>query len=178
MGPLISQQAWQRVKSYIDEGIEEGASLVIDGRDYQVPGCEDGFFMGPSLFDHVTQDMKVYQDEVFGPLLCIVRTPDFATACELIDSNPYGNGTAIYTQNGAAAREFVTNIQVGMVGVNVPIPVPMSFFSFGGWKQSFFGDTHAHGPESIRFYTKLKNVTARWPHQESSETSLHMPTME
>lgn len=178
MGPLVTQQHWDRVKSYIDSGIEEGATLAIDGRNYKVPRHENGFFMGASLFDHVTKNMQIYQEEIFGPVLCLMRAPDLATAQTLIDENPYGNGTAIYTQSGATAKEFVANIQVGMVGVNVPIPVPMSFFSFGGWKQSLFGDTHAHGPESIRFYTKLKNVTARWPRQQTSGASLHMPTME
>ncbi len=178
MGPVITKQHLERIQSYIDTGINEDAALMIDGRDCQVPDHEDGFFIGASLFDNVTRDMKIYQDEIFGPVLCLMRAPDLKTAIQIIDENPYGNGTAIYTQHGATAHEFVSNIQVGMVGVNVPIPVPMSFFSFGGWKQSLFGDTHTHGSEGIRFYTKLKNVTARWPEQLTSGASLKMPTME
>lgn len=177
MGPLITQQQLTRVKGLVTEGVAEGASLVMDGRELSVPHYEQGFFMGPCLFDHVTPDMRIYQEEIFGPVLCVMRVPTLAAAMNLINENPYGNGTAIYTESGAVAREFVSNIQVGMVGVNVPIPVPMAFFSFGGWKQSFFGDTHAHGSEAIKFYTRLKNVTSRWPEPHMAGIELTMPTL-
>ncbi len=177
MGPLITQQQLIRVKGLVTAGVAQGASLVVDGRELNVPHYEQGFFMGPCLFDHVTPEMSIYQEEIFGPVLCVMRVPSLAAAMNVINENPYGNGTAIYTENGAVAREFVSNIQVGMVGVNVPIPVPMAFFSFGGWKQSFFGDTHAHGSEAIKFYTRLKNVTSRWPEPHMAGVELTMPTL-
>ena len=163
MGPLVSAAHLAKVKGYVDQGVKEGAELVIDGREVGVPGLESGFFMGGCLFDKVTAEMSIYQEEIFGPVLCIVRVPDYATGVKLINEHEYGNGTAIFTRDGDAARQFCNEIQVGMVGVNVPIPVPMAFHSFGGWKRSLFGPLHMHGPDGVRFYTKLKTVTARWP---------------
>ena len=177
MGPLVTQQHLERVLSYVDIGINEKAKLVADGRDIQVPGGEHGFFMGGCLFDHVTPDMQIYKDEIFGPVLCIVRVASFDAAVELININPYGNGTAIFTKNGAAARRFASQITVGMVGINVPIPVPMAFHSFGGWKNSLYGSNHMHGPEGFHFYTKMKAITSRWPHSDIAEAEFIMPTM-
>ncbi|TDQ54205.1 CoA-acylating methylmalonate-semialdehyde dehydrogenase [Actinorugispora endophytica] len=164
MGPVITAQARDRVAGYVASGAEQGAAVVVDGRDLRVAGHEKGFFVGPSLLDHVTPEMDVYRDEVFGPLLVVVRAADLDEAIELINANPYGNGTAIFTADGEAARRFQRGVRVGMVGVNVPIPVPMSHYSFGGWKDSLFGDTHIHGPEGVGFYTRAKVVTSRWPH--------------
>jgi malonate-semialdehyde dehydrogenase (acetylating)/methylmalonate-semialdehyde dehydrogenase len=159
MGPLITQAHLDKVKSYIDLGINEGAELVIDGRDFNLP---QGFFMGACLFDHVQPKMRIYQEEIFGPVLSIVRVPDFDTALTYVNNHEFGNGTAIYTRDGNTARTFATKVQVGMVGINIPIPVPVAFHSFGGWKRSMFGDVTMHGPESIQFFTKLKTVTQRW----------------
>ena len=163
MGPLITRAAQQRVEKLIGEGIEAGAKAVVDGRGYKVPGHEDGFFVGGTILDGVSADMSCYTEEIFGPVLCIVRVPDLAGAIALIEANEYANGVAIFTRDGHVAREFVHHIQVGMVGVNVPLPVPMAFNSFGGWKRSLFGDHHAYGPEAVRFYTKHKAVMQRWP---------------
>ena len=163
MGPLITKQHHERVKSYIDKGVEEGAELVADGRGTSVPGHEEGYFLGASLFDHVRRDMSIYKDEIFGPVLCVVRAPDYDSAVSLVNDHEYGNGVAIFTRDGDAARDFARRIDVGMVGVNVPIPVPVAFHSFGGWNRSLFGDHAIYGPEGIHFYTRLKTVTSRWP---------------
>lgn len=175
MGPLVTREHLERVRGYVDLGVQEGATLVVDGRDLKVPGYEEGFFLGGCLFDHVTPDMRIYQEEIFGPVLVVVRVPDFDTGLELINLHTFGNGTAIFTRDGGAARRFSQGVQAGMVGINVPIPVPMAFHSFGGWKQSLFGANAIHGPEGVRFYTRLKTVTARWPKQLTAE--FHMPTM-
>ena len=163
MGPLVTKPHCQKVKSYVDLGVKEGAELVVDGRGLRVKGHEEGFFLGASLFDRVQPGMKIYQDEIFGPVLCVVRVNSMQEAMDLIDSHEYGNGTCIFTRDGEAARYFTDNIKVGMVGVNVPLPVPVAFHSFGGWKRSLFGDLYAYGPDSIRFYTRRKTVTQRWP---------------
>ncbi len=163
MGPVITRLAQQRIERLIGQGIEEGALAVVDGRGLRVPGHEDGFFVGGTLLDHVTPEMSVYREEIFGPVLCVVRVPDIAAAVQLINANEYGNGVAVYTRDGGIAREFVRHVQVGMVGVNVPLPVPMAFNSFGGWKRSLFGDHHAYGPEGVRFCTRHKAVMQRWP---------------
>lgn len=163
MGPVVSLAAKQRIEKLIGQGVEEGATLVVDGRGYQVSGRENGFFVGGTLFDHVTSNMTIYQEEIFGPVLCVLRLPDIASAVDLINRHEYGNGVAIFTRDGGVAREFVRQIQVGMVGVNVPLPVPMAFHSFGGWKRSLFGDHHVYGPEGVRFYTRSKAVMQRWP---------------
>lgn len=163
MGPLITVQHFEKVKSYIGIGLEEGASLVVDGRDLSVEGHENGYFLGACLFDNVTADMRIYQEEIFGPVLCVVRADSMQEAMDLIDAHEYGNGTCIFTRDGEAARYFSDNIKVGMVGINVPLPVPVAYHSFGGWKRSLFGDLHAYGPDAIRFYTKRKTVTQRWP---------------
>ena len=165
MGPVVTGIARDRIVSYVDAGEAAGASLVVDGRGYQAEGYDQGFWVGPTLFDHVTTDMSIYTDEIFGPVLVVVRADSFEAALELVNANPYGNGTAIFTTDGLAAREFERRVQVGMVGINVPIPVPMAYYSFGGWKDSLFGDTHVHGAEGVRFYTRAKAVTARWPRQ-------------
>ena len=177
MGPVVTQAHKEKIAGYIAAGVQEGATLVADGRGFVLPGHENGFFLGGSLFDHVTPEMTIYQEEIFGPVLCIVRVPDFATALDLVNAHEYGNGTAIYTRDGNTAREYTHRVQVGMVGVNVPIPVPMAFHSFGGWKRSLFGDHHAHGPESVRFYTKQKAVTQRWPASTAAGAEFAMPTL-
>jgi malonate-semialdehyde dehydrogenase (acetylating)/methylmalonate-semialdehyde dehydrogenase len=177
MGPVVSIQAKQRIEKLIGEGVEQGATLVVDGRNCVVAGRENGFFVGGTLFDHVTAEMSIYKEEIFGPVLCVMRAPDVATAVKLINSNEYGNGVAIYTRDGGVAREFVRQIQVGMVGVNVPLPVPMAFNSFGGWKRSMFGDHHAYGPEGVRFYTRHKAVMQRWPNTASAGVEFAFPQM-
>jgi len=163
MGPLITGPHRDKVRGYIDLGVEEGATLVADGRGLKVDGFEDGFFLGGTLFDHVTSGMKIYQDEIFGPVLCVVRAHNMQEAMDLIDSHEYGNGTCIFTRDGEAARYFSDNIKAGMVGVNVPLPVPVAYHSFGGWKRSLFGDLYAYGPDAVRFYTRRKTITQRWP---------------
>ncbi len=178
MGPLVTLAHRDKVKGYVDQGEKEGAALVVDGRGIQVAGHEDGFFLGGCLFDHVKPEMTIYQEELFGPVLCVVRVPDFESAVKLVNAHAYGNGTAVFTRDGDAAREFVRRIEVGMVGVNVPIPVPMAFHSFGGWKDSLFGDHHMHGPEGVRFYTRLKTVTSRWPTGIRAGAQFSMPTLE
>ncbi len=175
MGPVQNAAHRDSIISMIEKGIEAGAHLVVDGRAFEIAQKSKGFFLGPSLFDYVTADMEIYQQEIFGPILCIMRTKDLESAIDIINNHQYGNGTAIYTQSGAAARMFVTNIQSGMVGVNVPIPVPMAFYSFGGWKNSKFGDANMYGPEGVNFYTKLKIVTSRWPELGHDEPTYAMP---
>jgi len=158
-------------------GVDEGAELVVDGRGLKVTGYEDGFYLGACLFDRVTTDMRIYQEEIFGPVLIVVRVPDFASAVRLVSANQFGNGTAIFTRDGGVAREFAHHVQCGMVGINVPIPVPMAFHSFGGWKRSLYGPLHIHGPEGVRFYTRMKTITARWPTDVSAPAEFSMPTM-
>lgn len=165
-GPLITQEHRNRVKSYIDSGVKEGAKLIIDGSQYQPKDNQNGFFIGACLFDHVTPNMRIYREEIFGPVLSIVRVKDFETALQLINDHEYGNGTAIFTRDGATARQFAENVEVGMVGINVPVPVPVAYQSFGGWKRSIFADIGMYGMEAIRFYTKLKTITKRWPKKE------------
>jgi len=177
MGPLVTKQHYDKVRGYIDSGEAEGAKLVVDGRGFKMQGYEGGYFIGGTLFDHVTPDMKIYKEEIFGPVLAIARAPDYGTAARMINEHEFGNGTAIFTRDGDAAREFAHQIQVGMVGINVPIPVPMAFHSFGGWKASLFGDHHMYGPEGVRFYTKLKTITTRWPTGIRSGADFVMPTM-
>ncbi len=163
MGPLVTRAHFEKVRGYVDLGVEEGADLVADGRDLIVSGYEDGFFLGPCLFDRVSADMRIYNEEIFGPVLCVVRAESEEQAMRLIDEHEYGNGTCIFTRDGEAARYFADNIKVGMVGINVPLPVPVAYHSFGGWKRSLFGDLYAYGPDSVRFYTRRKTITQRWP---------------
>lgn len=177
MGPLVTKQHYEKVKGYVDLGVQEGAKLVVDGRSLKLQGYENGYFLGGCLFDHVEPHMRVYKEEIFGPVLSVVRVPDYNAAVKLVNDHEYGNGTAIFTRDGDAAREFASKIKVGMVGINVPIPVPMAFNSFGGWKRSLFGDHHMHGPEGVRFYTKLKTVTSRWPTGIRAGAEFVMPTM-
>ena len=175
MGPLVTLQHRDKVASYVEQGIREGATAVLDGRKQSLP--KDGFFLGTTLFDHVTPAMEVYKNEIFGPVLVVLRTETLDQAIEMVNRNPYANGTAIFTESGGAARRFQNEVSVGMVGVNVPIPVPVAFYSFGGWKSSLFGDLHVHGTESIKFYTRTKAVTTRWPHQDTPAPGLNMPTL-
>lgn len=169
MGPLITRQHLEKVRGYVDSGVAEGATLVVDGRDLQIPGNENGYFLGPCLFDHVTPEMKIYQEEIFGPVLVVVRVDNEQQAMDLIDNHEYGNGTCIFTRDGEAARYFTDNIKVGMVGVNVPLPVPVANHSFGGWKRSLFGDLSAYGPDGVRFYTRRKTISQRWPSSDVRE---------
>ena len=171
MGPLVTAAARDKVVGYIDDGVAAGAKLVVDGRGYRVAGHEDGYFVGGTLFDKVTADMRIYQEEIFGPVLCIVRVGSLEEAMQLINDHEYGNGTCIFTRDGEAARLFCDEIEVGMVGVNVPLPVPVSYHSFGGWKRSLFGDLHAYGPDGVRFYTRRKAITQRWPQRASHEAA-------
>ena len=177
MGPLITREHCDRVRACVARGGAEGATLLDDGRDVRVAGHEHGFFLGPCLFDHVTPDMSIYTDEIFGPVLCIVRAATYETAMEIVDANPYANGVAIFTNDGGAARRFQHEVQVGMVGINVPIPVPMAYYSFGGWKQSLFGDAHMHGRDGVHFYTRGKVVTSRWPDPTHRGVNLGFPQM-
>jgi malonate-semialdehyde dehydrogenase (acetylating)/methylmalonate-semialdehyde dehydrogenase len=183
MGPIVTRQALDRVTGYIAAGVAEGATLVVDGRvdphtgaPFRVAGFEDGFFIGGTLFDHVTTDMKIYREEIFGPVLAVVRVPDFAAAVKLVNDHEFGNGVACFTSDGNVAREFARRIEVGMVGINVPIPVPMAWHGFGGWKKSLFGDMHAYGEEGVRFYTKQKSVMQRWPASIAKGAEFVMPT--
>jgi malonate-semialdehyde dehydrogenase (acetylating)/methylmalonate-semialdehyde dehydrogenase len=177
MGPVVTREAQQRILGLIGTGEAQGADVTVDGRGFVVPGYEDGFFVGPTVIDRVTTEMDVYQQEIFGPVLSVVRSDNVDDAIALINSNPYGNGTAIFTSSGEAARRFQRGVHVGMIGINVPVPVPMAFYSFGGWKDSLFGDKHVHGPEGVSFYTRAKVVTARWPHtSHASDASYHFPT--
>jgi malonate-semialdehyde dehydrogenase (acetylating)/methylmalonate-semialdehyde dehydrogenase len=163
MGPLVTREHYDKVRGYVDLGVEEGATLAVDGRGLVVEGHENGFFLGGCLFDNVTADMRIYREEIFGPVLCVVRVASEEQAMQLINDHEYGNGTCIFTRDGEAARYFADNIQAGMVGINVPLPVPVAYHSFGGWKRSLFGDLHAYGPDSVRFYTRRKTITQRWP---------------
>mgnify|MGYP001824937259 FL=1 len=163
MGPLVTWDHLEKVRGYVDLGVEEGARLVCDGRSLRVDGFEDGYFLGPCLFDGVTTDLRIYQEEIFGPVLCVVRAESEEQAMQMIDDHEYGNGTCIFTRDGEAARYFADRIKVGMVGINVPLPVPVAYHSFGGWKRSLFGDLHAYGPDGVRFYTRRKTITQRWP---------------
>jgi malonate-semialdehyde dehydrogenase (acetylating)/methylmalonate-semialdehyde dehydrogenase len=176
MGPIVTQQAKDRIEGYIATGVQEGATLVVDGRGCSVPGFEGGFFTGGTLFDHVSPAMRIYKEEIFGPVLACVRVPDFATAIALVNSHEFGNGVSLYTSDGGIAREFTRKVQVGMVGVNVPIPVPMAWHGFGGWKKSLFGDMHAYGEEGVRFYTKQKSVMQRWPESIAKGAEFNFPT--
>ncbi|MGN8250549.1 CoA-acylating methylmalonate-semialdehyde dehydrogenase [Pseudomonas sp. SMV7] len=171
MGPLVTAAARDKVVGYIDEGVAAGAKLVVDGRGYRVAGNEDGYFVGGTLFDKVTPEMRIYKEEIFGPVLCVVRVNSLEQAMQLINDHEYGNGTCIFTRDGEAARLFCDEIEVGMVGVNVPLPVPVAYHSFGGWKRSLFGDLHAYGPDGVRFYTRRKAITQRWPQRASHEAS-------
>jgi malonate-semialdehyde dehydrogenase (acetylating) / methylmalonate-semialdehyde dehydrogenase len=177
MGPLVTRAHLKKVRDYIGAGVSEGAALVVDGREIAIPGGEAGFFLGGSLFDHVRTDMSIYREEIFGPVLAVVRVPTMAAAIELINSHPYANGTAVFTRTGEIARTFTAAIEVGMVGVNIPLPVPMAFYSFGGWRSSLFGDHHIYGMEGVRFYTKLKCVTQRWPTNRHAGAEFTMPVM-
>ncbi|MFZ6692398.1 CoA-acylating methylmalonate-semialdehyde dehydrogenase [Undibacterium sp. SXout20W] len=175
MGPVVTAVHKAKIEGYIADGIAEGATLLVDGRGLQVPGHEAGFFLGGTLFDHVKEGMKIHREEIFGPVLCIVRVPDFASAVELINRHEFGNGVSLFTSDGNTAREFSRRIQVGMVGINVPIPVPMAWHSFGGWKRSLFGDMHAYGEEGIRFYTRYKSIMQRWPDSIGKGAEFTMP---
>jgi malonate-semialdehyde dehydrogenase (acetylating) / methylmalonate-semialdehyde dehydrogenase len=180
MGPIVTEAARQRIVGYIEAGVQEGAQLLVDGRQFQGgqagPGCEQGFWLGGSLFDHVQPHMKIYREEIFGPVLACVRVPDLSAAIDLINAHEFGNGTACFTRDGQVAREFARRIQVGMVGINVPIPVPMAWQGFGGWKRSLFGDMHAYGEEGVRFYTRQKSVMQRWPESIGQGAEFVMPT--
>src|SRR6056300_1443344 len=177
MGPLVTKQHLEKVRGYVDIGEKEGAKLVVDGRNIKLQGYENGFYIGGCLFDHVTEDMTIYKEEIFGPVLSVVRVKDFESAVKLINNHEYGNGVSIFTRDGDSARTFASKIQVGMVGINIPIPVPMAFHSFGGWKRSLFGDQHMHGMEGVRFYTKLKTITSRSPSGLRTDSEFIMPTM-
>jgi malonate-semialdehyde dehydrogenase (acetylating)/methylmalonate-semialdehyde dehydrogenase len=177
MGPLVTRAHFEKVRGYVDAGVAEGARLVVDGRGLRVPGREQGFFLGGCLFDDVRTDMRIYREEIFGPVLCVVRVAGFEDALRLVNEHEFGNGTALFTRDGDAAREFAQRVRIGMVGINVPIPVPMAFHSFGGWKASLYGDHHMHGPEGVRFYTRYKAVTQRWPAGIRAGAEFVMPTM-
>ena len=177
MGPLVTREHLERVRGYVDLGVREGAELVVDGRGLALSGYEQGYYLGPCLFDRAEPSMRIYKEEIFGPVLCVVRVPDLAAALDLVNQHEFGNGTAIFTASGEAARTFTQGVQAGMVGVNVPIPVPMAFHSFGGWKRSLFGPLHVHGPDGVRFYTRLKTVTSRWPTASREGAQFVMPTM-
>ena len=177
MGPLVNDAARVRVAGYIDSGVKEGATLVLDGRGVSVPGAEQGFYVGPTLFDQVRPDMRIYREEIFGPVLSVVRVADYAAAMKLVNGHEFANGAAVFTRSGALAHAFARDVEIGMVGINVPIPVPMAFHSFGGWRNSLFGDHHMHGPEGVRFYTRLKAVTQRWPEPDAVRADFSMPTM-
>ncbi|MGI4746982.1 MAG: CoA-acylating methylmalonate-semialdehyde dehydrogenase, partial [Janthinobacterium lividum] len=176
-GPMVTQAAADRVTDYVNIGVEEGAELLVDGRGFKLQGYENGFFVGGSLFDNVTPDMRIYKEEIFGPVLTVVRADTYEDALRLPNEHQYGNGVAIFTRDGDTARDFVSRVQVGMVGVNVPIPVPIAYHTFGGWKDSGFGDLNQHGPDSIKFYTKTKTVTSRWPSGVKDGASFVIPTM-
>ena len=176
MGPVISKEQKDKINNYVDIGVQEGAKLILDGRNINIQGYENGNFIGPTLFDNVTKDMKIYKEEIFGPVLSVVRANNYDEALQLVNDHEFGNGTSIYTSDGEVSRHFTTNCKIGMVGINVPIPVPMAFHSFGGWKQSLFGDHSMHGMEGVRFYTKLKTVTSRWPKSIKSGPEFVLPT--
>ncbi len=177
MGPLVTKEHLEKVKSYVNIGIQEGAELVVDGRELKLQGYEKGFFMGGCLFDKVKKNMRIYKEEIFGPVLSVVRAKNFDEALNLVNDHEFGNGVSIFTRDGDVGRSFSSKAKIGMVGINIPIPVPMAFHSFGGWKRSLFGDQHMHGPEGVRFYTKLKTITSRWPDGLKSDPEFTMPTM-
>ena len=176
MGPVISKEHMNKIEDYISTGVKEGATLIEDGRNYKIQGYENGFFVGPTLFDNVTKEMTIYKEEIFGPVVCVIRAKSYEEALSLVNNHPFGNGTSIYTSDGEISRHFTTYSKIGMVGVNVPIPVPMAFHSFGGWKQSLFGDHSMHGMEGVHFFTKLKTITSRWPNSIKSGPEFKMPT--
>tara|TARA_A100001011_G_C14321313_1_gene850820 strand:- start:9513 stop:11000 length:1488 start_codon:yes stop_codon:yes gene_type:complete len=176
MGPVISREHKEKIENYISIGVDEGATLIEDGRNYNIQGYENGFFLGPTLFDNVSKEMKIYKEEIFGPVLSVVRAKNYDEALQLVNDHEFGNGSSIYTSDGEVARHFTTNVKIGMVGVNVPIPVPMAFHSFGGWKQSLFGDHSMHGMEGVHFYTKLKTTTSRWPKSIKDGPEFILPT--
>jgi malonate-semialdehyde dehydrogenase (acetylating)/methylmalonate-semialdehyde dehydrogenase len=179
MGPLITKEHKKKVMNYIQDGVSSGAELVIDGREHPITNGGEGFFLGPSLFDRVSPDMKIYLEEIFGPVLVMLRAKNFQQALDLVNNNRFGNGVAVFTSNGSIAREFTNKVQIGMVGVNVAIPVPLAFYSFGGWKDSIYGSSNIYGMDGVRFFTKLKTVTTRWPDlNQSSAVDLSMPTVE
>jgi malonate-semialdehyde dehydrogenase (acetylating)/methylmalonate-semialdehyde dehydrogenase len=177
-GPLVTKQHLQKVRDYVDLGIREGARLAVDGRDFRMQGYENGFYIGGCLFDEVRPSMRIYKEEIFGPVLSVVRAKDYDEALRLPSEHEYGNGVAIFTRDGDAARDFASKVEVGMVGINVPIPVPIAYYTFGGWKRSGFGDLNQHGPDSIRFYTKTKTVTSRWPSGVKEGAEFVIPTMQ
>jgi len=177
MGPLVTKQHLEKVRGYVDLGVQEGAKLVVDGRNIKFQGYEKGFYIGGCLFDNVDKKMRIYKEEIFGPVLSVVRVKDFETAVDLVNEHEFGNGTSIYTRDGDVGRTFANKIKIGMVGINIPIPVPVAYHSFGGWKRSLFGDQHMHGPEGVRFYTKLKTITSKWPSGLRSDPEFVMPTM-
>ncbi len=177
MGPLVTKEHLERVKGYVDLGVKEGAKLVVDGRNIKLQGYENGYYIGGCLFDHVNKDMRIYKEEIFGPVLSVVRVKDFDEAVKLVNDHEFGNGTSVYTRDGDVGRTFASKIKIGLVGINIPIPVPVAYHSFGGWKRSLFGDQHMHGPEGVRFYTKLKTITSRWPSGVRSNPEFIMPTM-
>ena len=177
MGPLVTKDHLEKVKNYVDIGEKEGAKLLVDGRNLKLQGYEKGYYIGGCLFDHVKKDMRIYKEEIFGPVLSVVRANDFDEALKLVNDHEFGNGVSIFTRDGDAGRTFSSKAKIGMVGINIPIPVPMAFHSFGGWKRSLFGDQHMHGPEGVRFYTKLKTITSRWPSGSRSDAEFTMPTM-
>ena len=177
-GPLVTKAALERVRNYVEIGVQEGAKLAVDGRGFKMQGYENGFYMGGCLFDHVTPEMRIYKEEIFGPVLSVVRAKDYAEALRLPNEHEYGNGVAIFTRDGDAARDFAAKVQVGMVGINVPIPVPLAYYTFGGWKRSGFGDLNQHGPDAVRFYTKTKTVTQRWPSGVKEGAQFSMPVMQ
>jgi malonate-semialdehyde dehydrogenase (acetylating)/methylmalonate-semialdehyde dehydrogenase len=177
MGPVITAEAKRRIEGLIAQGVKEGAELVVDGRGLELQGYEGGYFLGGSLFDRVTKNMTIYKTEIFGPVLCVARAGSYQEAADLVNSHEYGNGTAIFTRDGDVARAFAASIEAGMVGINVPIPVPVAYHSFGGWKRSLFGDHAVYGPEGVRFYTRLKTVTARWPTGIRGGAEFHFPSL-
>jgi len=177
MGPLVTKQHLEKVRGYVDLGVQEGAKLVVDGRNIKFQGYEKGFYIGGCLFDNVDKKMRIYKEEIFGPVLSVVRVKDFESAVDLVNEHEFGNGTSIYTRDGDIGRTFANKIKIGMVGINIPIPVPVAYHSFGGWKRSLFGDQHMHGPEGVRFYTKLKTITSKWPSGLRSDPEFVMPTM-
>ena len=177
MGPLVTKQHLEKVRRYVNLGVQEGAKLVVDGRNIKLQGYEKGFYMGGCLFDNVNKEMKIYKEEIFGPVLSVVRVKNFESAVDLVNNHELGNGTSIYTRDGDVGRTFASKIKIGMVGINIPIPVPVAYHSFGGWKRSLFGDQHMHGPEGVRFYTKLKTITSKWPTGLTTDPDFKMPTL-
>ena len=177
MGPLVTKQHLEKVRGYVDLGVKEGAKLIVDGRNIKLQGYEKGFYIGGCLFDNVDKKMRIYKEEIFGPVLSVVRVKDFESAVNLVNDHELGNGTSIFTRDGDVGRTFASKIKIGMVGINIPIPVPVAYHSFGGWKRSLFGDQHMHGPEGVRFYTKLKTITSKWPTGLTSDPDFIMPTL-